>query len=108
MPADGQGLQRHRDRPRPANLDDAIDTAVAGELTRFLVPIRRLGVVDNFRRAHRLEPLGLVSGRGRRDHPGAIPETVAASCRSLVSNTRSSSAQRAALTRSGSPPAAMT
>ena len=39
--ADRQRLQRHRDRPRPANLDDVIKTAAAGDLTRLLVPIRR-------------------------------------------------------------------
>jgi hypothetical protein len=68
MSANGQGLQRHRDRPRPADLDDAIDTAAIGQLTRLLVPIGRIGVVDHFRCTQRLEPLGFVCGRGRRDH----------------------------------------
>jgi hypothetical protein len=46
MPADGQGLQRFRDRSRSANLDDAIDAAAIGQFARLLIPIRRLGVVD--------------------------------------------------------------
>jgi hypothetical protein len=40
----GQGLQRHRNRARPADLDDAIDAAAIGQLARLLVPIGRLAV----------------------------------------------------------------
>jgi hypothetical protein len=41
VPAFAQGPQRHRDRPRPADLDDAVDAAAIGQLTRLRVPIRR-------------------------------------------------------------------
>src|SRR5215470_916525 len=46
-------------------------TAAADELARFLIPIRRLDVVDHARGSQRLEPLSLVRGGSRRDHPGA-------------------------------------
>src|SRR6516165_8969252 len=71
MSADGQGLQRHRDRPRPANLDNAIDATAIGQFTRLLVPIGRLDVVDHVGGPQCLEPLSLLRGRGRRDHPSA-------------------------------------
>jgi len=51
---DGQGAQRHRDGSRPADLDDAIDTATIGQLTGLRVPVRRLGVVDHVRGAQSL------------------------------------------------------
>jgi hypothetical protein len=34
---DGQRLQWHRNRLRPANLDDAIDTAAIGQSAHLLV-----------------------------------------------------------------------
>ena len=46
--------QRHRDGSRPADLDDAIDTATIGQLTGLRVPVRRLGVVDHVRGAQSL------------------------------------------------------
>jgi hypothetical protein len=55
---------------RPADLDDAIDAAAAGQLARLLVPIRRLGIIDHFGGPQRLEPLGFFRCRGRRDHSG--------------------------------------
>jgi hypothetical protein len=44
MSTHGQSLQRHRNRARPADLDDAIDTAAIGQLAHLCVPIGRLGV----------------------------------------------------------------
>src|SRR5712672_3897733 len=58
MSADGQGLQRFRDRPRSADLDDAIDAAAIGQLAHLPIPIRRLGVVDHLGGPQRPEPLG--------------------------------------------------
>ena len=57
MSADGR-LKRHRDHPRPANLDNAVDTATVRQLAHLLVPTGRLGVVDHFRGKR----TGLVSG----------------------------------------------
>jgi hypothetical protein len=48
MPADGQGFQRHRNRPRPTDLHDAGDPAALGQLAHLRVPVGRLGVVDDF------------------------------------------------------------
>src|SRR5712691_2077075 len=70
-PPTAKGLQRFRDRSRSADLDDAIDAAAIGQFARRLVPIRRLGVVDHVGGPQRLEPLGLLRGRGCRDHSGA-------------------------------------
>ena len=58
MSPHSQRLQRHRDRPRPADLDDAIDAAAIGQLTRLRVPIRRFDVVDHLRCPQCLQPLG--------------------------------------------------
>src|SRR5437868_11896855 len=66
-----QSLQRHSDRPRPADLDGTIDAAAIGQLAHLRVPIGRLGVVDHIGSPQRLEPLGLLDGRSRRDHPSA-------------------------------------
>ena len=71
MSSHGQGLQRHHDRARPADLDDAIDATAIGQLVRLLVPIRRLGVVDHVGSPQRLEPFGLLGGRRCRNHPSA-------------------------------------
>ena len=60
MPANRQGLQRHCDRPRPADLDDTIDAEAIGQLAHLRVPIGRLGVVDHIGSPQRLEPLGLL------------------------------------------------
>ena len=49
MSAHGQSLQRHCNRSRSADLNDAIDAAGIGQLTHLLVPIRRLGIVDHLR-----------------------------------------------------------
>jgi hypothetical protein len=45
----GQGLERHRDRPRSADLDDTVDAAAISQLAHLLVQIWRLGVVDHIR-----------------------------------------------------------
>src|SRR6266481_7905617 len=66
MPADGQGLQRLRDRSWSADLDDEIDAAAIGQLARLLIPIRRLGIIDHLGGPQRLEPFDLFHGRGRR------------------------------------------
>src|SRR5216684_8778649 len=71
MSADGQGLQRFRDRSRSADLDDAIDAAAIGQFARLLIPIRRLGIIDYLGGPQRLRSLGLFRGRARRDHSGA-------------------------------------
>src|SRR3984893_16827196 len=72
MSAHGQGLEGHSDRPRPADLDDPIDATAIGQLARLLVPIRRLGVVDHVGIPQRLEPLGLLRGRGCRNYPSTL------------------------------------
>ena len=68
MSPHSQRLQRHRDRPRPADLDDAIDAAAIGQLTRLRVPIRRFDVVDHLRCPQCLQPLGFFRCRGCRNH----------------------------------------
>ena len=56
MSPDDQGFQRHRDRPRPADLNDAVDTAAIGQLAHLRVPTGCLGVVDHFRAPSALRP----------------------------------------------------
>jgi len=69
--ADGERLDGVRQCARAADLDDAIGAFAAGESADFLVPIRRLDIIDDRGGAERLEPFGLCGGRGRRDHLGA-------------------------------------
>jgi len=66
-----QGLQRHCDGSRPADLDNTIDAAAVGQLAHLRVPIGRLSVVDHIGSPQRFEPLGFLGGLSRRDHPSA-------------------------------------
>jgi hypothetical protein len=66
--ADGEGFNGIRQRARSADLDDAVGPSAAGKFDNFLVPVRRLDIIDHGRRPERLEPFGLLRRRGGRDH----------------------------------------
>ena len=63
-----QTIKRLLDGGRSADFDDVVHAYAVGELEYFLVPVGRLGVVDEVRRAERFGLLELVvRGRGRDD-----------------------------------------
>jgi len=69
--AGGERFDGIGQRARSADLDDAVGASAAGKFEDFLVPIRRLDIIDHPRGAERLEAIGLVRGRGNRDYLSA-------------------------------------
>ena len=51
MSADGEGFNGIGQRSRSTDLDDAVDPFAAGKFENFLVPVRRLDIIDHGRRA---------------------------------------------------------